>query len=69
MPDHHRPLTIEEAADRLGVTVRMVRRLVAERRLPYHKVGRWVRFDPVEIDEWFAATRVAPLEESRHLIR
>jgi excisionase family DNA binding protein len=47
-----RHLSIDELADRLGITVRHVRRLVAQRRVPYLKVGRLVRFDPVEIAEW-----------------
>jgi excisionase family DNA binding protein len=38
-----RLLTVEEAADRLGTSVRFVRRLVAERRIAYVKVGRHVR--------------------------
>ncbi|MDZ7676918.1 MAG: helix-turn-helix domain-containing protein [Acidimicrobiales bacterium] len=47
-------LTIAEVADRLGVTVRHVRRLVHERRIPYVKWGRLLRFDPDEIEEWIA---------------
>ncbi len=47
-----RLLTIEQLADHLGSTPRHVRRLVAERRVPYLKVGRFVRFDPVEIATW-----------------
>lgn len=53
-----RPLNIAEAADRLGVTPRFVRRLVAERRIPFLKVGRHVRFDPDDIDAFLAAGRV-----------
>jgi excisionase family DNA binding protein len=49
-------LTIEEAAQRLGVTTRMIRRLTASRRLPFVKVGRLVRFRETDIaqcvDEW-----------------
>jgi excisionase family DNA binding protein len=45
-------LTIDQLAERLGITVRHVRRLVAERRVPYVKVGRLVRFDPSEIARW-----------------
>jgi len=47
-----RLLTIEQLADHLGSTPRHVRRLVAERRVPYLKVGRFVRFDPAEIAAW-----------------
>jgi excisionase family DNA binding protein len=42
-------LTIDQLAERLGITVRHVRRLVAEKRVPYYKVGRPVPFDPAEI--------------------
>ena len=52
-------LGIEELAGRLGITVRHVRRLVAERRLPYYKVGRLVRFNPAEIKEWLERRRVS----------
>jgi excisionase family DNA binding protein len=33
-------LTVEDAADRLGTSARFVRRLIAERRIAYIKVGR-----------------------------
>ena len=52
-------LTIDQLAERLGVSTRHVRRLVAERRVPYLKVGKFVRFDPSEIAEWLDWTRVA----------
>jgi excisionase family DNA binding protein len=42
-------LTIEEAAERLGVTPRMIRRLTTSRRLPFVKVGRLVRFRESDI--------------------
>jgi excisionase family DNA binding protein len=51
-------LDVDGLARRLGVTVRFVRRLVEERRIPYLKVGRFVRFDPAEIERWLVATRV-----------
>jgi excisionase family DNA binding protein len=38
-------LDIDGLATRLGVTSRFVRRLVEERRVPYLKIGRLVRFD------------------------
>jgi excisionase family DNA binding protein len=51
-----RLLTIEEAAEQLGVTPRMIRRLTASRRLPFVKVGRLVRIRDTDIahcvDEW-----------------
>jgi excisionase family DNA binding protein len=51
---------IEEAAARLGVTPRFVRRLVDERRIPFHKIGKFVRFDPADIDYYISRGRVEP---------
>jgi excisionase family DNA binding protein len=51
-------LTIDELADHLGVNVRHIRRLIAERRVPYFKVGRLIRFDPADVAGWLARTRV-----------
>jgi len=53
-------LDIGAVAERLCVTERHVRRLVAERRILYVKVGRFVRFDPVDIADWITAARVPP---------
>lgn len=55
-----RLLDVDEVADSLGVTKRFVRRLVAERRIPFVKVGKFVRFDPVEIRLWIDRQRVEP---------
>ena len=53
-----RLLDITDLAQHLGVNVRHVRRLVAERRIPFIKWGHLIRFDPVEIAEWVEAARV-----------
>jgi excisionase family DNA binding protein len=45
-------MNIEQAADRLGVSMRDIRRLVGERRIPYLKWGHLFRFDHKDIDEW-----------------
>ena len=50
-------LTIDQLAEHLGVSVRHVRRLVAESRVPYLKVGKFVRFDPAEIVGWLDGAR------------
>ena len=44
-----RLLNIEQLAEHLGVTTRHVRRLVAEKRVPYLKWRRFIRFNPDEI--------------------
>lgn len=51
-------LSIEEVAERLGVSTRYVRRLVAERRIAYLKVGRLLRFDTTAVDAWLEACQV-----------
>jgi excisionase family DNA binding protein len=51
-------LDADAVAEALGVTPRHVRRLVAERRIPFVKVGRFVRFDPGALDVWLDAQRV-----------
>jgi excisionase family DNA binding protein len=51
-------MDIGGVAERLGVQVRYVRRLVAERRVPYIKLGHLLRFDPAQIDEWLERSRV-----------
>jgi excisionase family DNA binding protein len=50
-------LTIDQLAERLGVSIRHIRRLIAERRVPYLKVGWFIRFDPAEIAAWLDGTR------------
>ncbi len=55
-------LTIEEAAERLGVTPRMIRRLTTSRRLPFVKVGRLVRFREVDLAEFVEACTVPAVD-------
>lgn len=54
-------IDLPTAADRLGVSVRYMRRLVAERRIPYIKLGHLLRFDPDEVNAWLDRARVAEL--------
>lgn len=53
-------MDLPAVAVRLGVNERHVRRLVAERRIPFLKWGHLLRFDPVEIDAWLNTSRVPP---------
>ena len=39
-------LSMDQLADRFGVTRRHVRRLVDERRVPFLRVGRFIRLTP-----------------------
>jgi excisionase family DNA binding protein len=51
-------LTVDEAAVYLNVTPRFVRRLVQERRIAFARLGRHVRLDVRDLDEFVAAGRV-----------
>lgn len=62
--------TAAETARCLTVPERMVRRLVAERRIAYVKVGRYVRFRPEDVQEWRDGhVHPAVVVERRHLFR
>ena len=54
-------IDINQLAFRLGTSLRHIRRLVQERRIPYLKVGRLLRFDPRDIDRWLDDGRQGPL--------
>ncbi len=61
-------LDLDGVATRLGVGERYVRRLVEERRIPYRKIGRYLRFDQAEVEAWIEQCRVdaeRPLLERR----
>ena len=51
-------LSVEQAAERLGASVRFVRRLVFERRIAYVKLGRHVRITARDLDAFIRASRV-----------
>ena len=51
-------LSVEQAAERLGTSVRFVRRLVFQRRIAYVKLGRHVRIAEYDLDAFVAANRV-----------
>jgi excisionase family DNA binding protein len=50
-------MRIEAVAEHLGVSVRHVRRLVQERRIPHLKWGHFVLFDPAELAPWLEQFR------------
>jgi excisionase family DNA binding protein len=53
-----RLIGVEGLAAWLDVEIVFVRRLVAERRIPFLKIGKYVRFDPVEVSAWINDQRV-----------
>ena len=55
----------KELAAQFGLSLRNVRRLVSERRIPHYKVGRLIRFDVDEIVTWLDAARLPGDEAPR----
>lgn len=60
-----RLLTVDQAADRLNTGARFVRRLIAERRITYVRVGRHVRVPESAIENYVQAGTVAPITNRR----
>jgi excisionase family DNA binding protein len=53
-------LNVQEAADYLNTSVRFVRRLIEERRIAFHKIGRHVRLRQADLEAYVNAGRVEP---------
>ncbi len=60
MATQSRLLDIAGAAEVLNVTPRFIRRLIAERRVPFLKIGKFIRFNPDELTDWINDQRVDP---------
>lgn len=60
-----RHLTVAETAHLMGVTDRMIRRLVLEKRIEYVKVGRHVRIRESVARAFLEANRVRPMHAAR----
>jgi excisionase family DNA binding protein len=58
-------LTLQEAAAILGTELRFTRRLVAERRIRFTHVGRYVRIPESALREFIKAGMVEPVIVTR----
>jgi excisionase family DNA binding protein len=56
--------TVEEAAARLNTTPRFIRRLIAERRIAFTRLGRHIRISAEDVDAFVAQGRVEVLPPS-----
>jgi excisionase family DNA binding protein len=54
-------LTVDEAADALGTSARFPRRLIAQRRIRFVRVGRLVRIPERALEEFVREGTVDPL--------
>jgi len=55
-------LDLDGVAARLNLSTRHVRRLVAERRIPFLKVGSCLRFDSEQIELWLRSLAVCSFD-------
>jgi len=53
-------LTVDQAAEYLCTSTRFIRRLIAERRIAFNKLGRHVRLSTTDLDTFIQAGRVEP---------
>jgi excisionase family DNA binding protein len=60
-----RLLTVRQAAELLGTSERFPRRLIAERRIRFVRVGRHVRIPESALGEFIAAGMVEPVIRGR----
>ncbi|MEU5051933.1 excisionase family DNA-binding protein [Streptomyces sp. NPDC021096] len=58
-------LSVAEAAERLGTGERFIRRLIAERRIAFVKVGRHVRIADSVLAAYIEANTVEPARRIR----
>jgi excisionase family DNA binding protein len=68
-PGAEKLIDCTEVAKLLGVTLRHVRRLVAERRIPFVKIGSFVRFDPADVRAYVLSCKVAAATGPVHDLR
>jgi excisionase family DNA binding protein len=53
-------LSTQEAARRLGITTRTLYRFVDQGELPAYRMGRVIRLQSVDIDEFITKSRIEP---------
>jgi excisionase family DNA binding protein len=52
--------TVKTLAEKLAVTPTTVYRMVERKELPAYKIGKSLRFDPQEIDQFLESVRIGP---------
>ena len=53
-------LSTQEAARRLGITTRTLYRFVDQGELPAYRMGRVIRLQGSDVDEFIASSRIEP---------
>lgn len=58
-------MDINELSQRISIPIPTLYSWVCLRRIPHLKLGRCLRFDTAEIEDWIKRRRVAPIQEKR----
>ena len=61
--DTGRLIGVDEAAERLGISTRTVRRLVQQKRIRHLRFGRLIRLNVWDVDSFLSNATVEPIEE------
>lgn len=56
-----RTLSLREAVEETGIPERTMRTLVRTRKIPYIKVGKYLRFHPADLNAWLASSTMPAL--------
>lgn len=64
-PIKHRLVDIKEAATYTSLSVHTLYTMVSQRRIPYVKVGRLVKFDLGLLDAWIKQNTVMPMPSKK----
>ena len=52
MNSFNKLMDINEISEKVGLSLSAIYKMIHQRRIPFVKVGRLVRFDPIQIKEW-----------------
>jgi excisionase family DNA binding protein len=61
----HNLINIDEAAKYLDLAKPTLYAMASQRRIPYVKVGRLLKFDLEKLDQWIQQNSVMPMPERR----
>jgi excisionase family DNA binding protein len=56
--DHQKLYSVPEAADFLNISIHTLRAWISQRRIPFIKLGRGVRFRPEDLNEFINSCAV-----------
>ena len=55
-------LTVPILAERLGVSVKTAWRLVHQRKIGFHRIGRRIAISPKHVDDYLRSIEVVPID-------